>query len=610
MVKKKITIFMLVVVLFISAAPTVTLGAFEGLVRILVPPTLVFDAVYTFRDGLAWVRRDGQSGFVNRYGEEVIPLQFDTAAVFFHEGLAGVGRHGEAGLRFGYIDKTGELVIPFQFTSAGRFRNGIAPVNKGENYGFINQRGEVVIPFVFSRIEFFIDDWIFARKADGNGSSMGVMDRYGNTVIPFKYAWVSYMGDGLFHAQAGGWPNCRDGILNRYNEVIVPFDFEWIHPFHEGLAAVERNGQVGFVNTAGQLVIPLRDGSIGLRDVDMRWRPRFALHGSFEDGFAVISGQHWLISDMNAGARLGLIDRMGHVVLPFEFDIIDFFSDGIAIVGKAETLAEDDYDDFWDNFIHTFGAIDKTGRFVVPIMYDSISRFSEGLASARLDGYTGLIDREGNVILPFEYRWIGPFRNGVATAAKESGNGLIDRYGNVLIPFEHGWIYRAEDGLLRIMVNDRFVFMDYNGNILHESPYISISYVYNGVYKATRYDRQTGVMDLIDNNRDILLTLPRQQRIISGMPSHIPRTGGYFWLQSGTRETGLTYGIIQIADEMDVVDDPATEYPEDALVAEESEESEEPEEIKESPDELETSVGRFAWLFNFFRSIWNFFSRG
>ena len=266
--KKKLTAFVLVVVLFISAAPMATLGTFEGLVRVLVPPTLVFDAVYTFRDGLAWVRKDGRSGFVNRYGEVVIPLEFEFAAVFFHDGLARVGRYYDGRYLFGYINKAGEMVVPYQFTFSEAFRGGLARVGMDGLQGFINTSGEVVVPIEFGHIAGFVDGLSPAQR----DNIWGVIDQRGNTVIPFTYSSISYMGQGLFRVTTlGEWEYRRTGIVNRYNEVIVPAEFERIGYFREGLAEVVLDGQVGFINKDGALVIPLRDGHVGIRGEAARW---------------------------------------------------------------------------------------------------------------------------------------------------------------------------------------------------------------------------------------------------------------------------------------------------------------------------------------------------
>ena len=218
--KKKIVALLLVAVLFVSAAPTVTLGAVEGFARMLVPPTLVFDAVYTFRDGMAWVRSGRRVGFVNQFGDVVIPLEFEFVSFFFNDGLARARYRG----RYGFIDKTGEWVIPRQFSYAQNFRNGIAQVVYDNRFGVINTSGEMVVPNLFSSLSPFGDGLFIARKGAWGTNTTGVVDLYGNTLVPFEYANLFGKGYGLLGGfiidPCGGR---RTGIINLYNEVILPF---------------------------------------------------------------------------------------------------------------------------------------------------------------------------------------------------------------------------------------------------------------------------------------------------------------------------------------------------------------------------------------------------
>ncbi|MCL1878193.1 MAG: WG repeat-containing protein, partial [Defluviitaleaceae bacterium] len=517
---KKIIPFVIAIIIFISVTPTSVVGAF-GVVRILVEPSLVFDNVYTFREGMAWVQRDRKVGFVNHYGEFVIPMEFDSISHFFCEGLARVGKNcSESGWTYGFIDMTGELVIPYQFSWAGCFHDGVARVVLDGKTGIIDQQGQVVVPFEFSSIggegnwgRPFRDGLAVARIGDWTDGASGVIDKSGNIIIPFEFYGISFLGDGLFRAFKGDWSDrtegiLTEGILNKYGEIVVPFEYDHIGSFHEGLAAVHRDGMVGFVDTCGELVIPLRYGSIGIRGDDPRWMLRWSQHGAFEDGLAVVKRRQW-DDNWAYGNEMGLIDRAGNVVLPFEFDIINSFSDGLAVVGVGETFNEDEHG--WRDIIHTFGVINMYGDFVIPMgEFDHIADFSEGVASARRDGQTGLIDRDGNIIIPFEYDSIGRLEDGMATARKNGQVGLIDRDGNVRIPFgEFASIGRFENGVATARRDDKSGTIDPGGNIIEPFIYTSVSRINDEVRMARMAEHwsgfnRTGPMDFLDNDGNII----------------------------------------------------------------------------------------------------------
>jgi hypothetical protein len=58
-------------------------------------------------------------------------------------------------------------------------------------------------------------------------------------------------------------------------------------------------------------------------------------------------GDLWPVKKDN---KWGYIDKTGRLIIPFQFDTADYFSEGLAAVGIGEKT----------------GYIDKTGKFVVP----------------------------------------------------------------------------------------------------------------------------------------------------------------------------------------------------------------------------------------------------
>lgn len=87
--------------------------------------SLLYDSVRNFSEGLAGVSTGGKYGFIDAEGKFIIKPRFDSV-LDFHEGLAVA----ETGGKFGYIDQNGDFVIAPQFDFASGFRNGEATVEK------------------------------------------------------------------------------------------------------------------------------------------------------------------------------------------------------------------------------------------------------------------------------------------------------------------------------------------------------------------------------------------------------------------------------------------------------------------------------------------------
>ena len=82
---------------------------------------------YYFQEGLAQFKKDGKWGFIDKYGKEVIPLQF-AGALNFSEELAPVKMKDG---KWGYINKMGKFLIKGFFDVAHCFQHGeAAPLNQ------------------------------------------------------------------------------------------------------------------------------------------------------------------------------------------------------------------------------------------------------------------------------------------------------------------------------------------------------------------------------------------------------------------------------------------------------------------------------------------------
>ena len=79
---------------------------------------------------------------------------------------------------------------------------------------------------------------------------------------------------------------------------------------------------------------------------------------------------------------------------------------------------------------------DKQGKLVIPYLYDGVNWFSEGLCGVFKEGKAGVIDKQGNEVIAFGiYEEVMDFNNGLAYACKDGHGGYVDKSGNEAIPF-------------------------------------------------------------------------------------------------------------------------------------------------------------------------------
>ena len=215
--------------------------------------------------------------------------------------------------------------------------------------------------------------------------------------------------------------NGKRGFCNIVtNEVIVPpttYTKAWI--FSEGLAAVEKNGFIGFVNANGDLAIKIK----------------FSYRGNPLTDFVFHNG-HCVVAD--SSNRIGVIDKKGRWVIKPLYDHVELAKD-YAIVYKDGNFKKQI--DFTGNVLQD-GIIDYINNLYYEVEYSDKQTGEPHVGSAknndfyeyRVEGYSGLIDSEGKIITPPIYTDITGLTHTLFKAQVQDWRSMviIDQNGNVL----------------------------------------------------------------------------------------------------------------------------------------------------------------------------------
>lgn len=229
-------------------------------------------------------------------------------------------------------------------------------------------------------------------------------------------------------------------------------------PYHGGLMPVKGkdNGKFGYLNTDGDLVIPLE----------------YEYASSFCDGVAIV----------RQSEKYGLIDVYNKVVVPMVYEGIKSPSENRYPVKKGKLFglmdAEEklllDYKYTNLSFLKTGGLkaqLNSGWRYLDPIdykesrqVYEDLNSFSEDVIRFKLDGKWGLMDVAGKVLLQNNYARINSLSKGSAIIqTSDRKYGLVSKDGTMLLPVE----YDEMKGL-RVFIsakkNDTYFFYDYSGN--------------------------------------------------------------------------------------------------------------------------------------------------
>lgn len=95
------------------------------------------------------IKQEGYYYFVNKKGKKI--GKYSDVDIITDDELVAVCVEGQ----WGYVNLEGEEIIPPVFANAKSFSNGLAAVFDGEYWGFINEEGKLVVDYVFLNADYF-----------------------------------------------------------------------------------------------------------------------------------------------------------------------------------------------------------------------------------------------------------------------------------------------------------------------------------------------------------------------------------------------------------------------------------------------------------------------
>lgn len=337
--------------------------------------------------------RSPNPGNMNPSYEMAIEPQFDDVILDFSDGMACVMI--KRGQLCNYIDQKGKPIFEQQLHRPRSFHYGAVAVENDEHkWGYMNIEGSVFIPTEYGYANDFCENFaVVSVDVTGGG-------HYRFTFIDLD---GKLMGDPRFHSAnnfSEGYTsvklkNSNWQVLNRWftaTSGLLPYDA--VDEFHEGLARVRVGERYGFIDTLGNLKIPMRDGWCSER---------------FSEGLCVVK----------QGGKYGYMDMTGRIVIPCHFTFAEPFSCSRAIVSMSEP-------DKASGMITERGIIDHNGNWVVKEgQFDGIESFSEDYAVVAKDGKYGFINVNGRVVIEMKYEKARAFNEGYAAVKVDRKWGFL-----------------------------------------------------------------------------------------------------------------------------------------------------------------------------------------
>ena len=360
------------------------------------------DSIGEFSNGLAKVEKDGLYGCIDAEGNLVCAPRWIRVGDFV-DGLAVVREVRDERRYAGYIDESWNVVIEPVWNDAYNFHGDYAKVSGEDGHCLIDRSGNVAL--------------------DAAGRWSGIFDD-----LPFAGGDGSACWEGIALVYNGhiSWGGLVDGEIG-YVEVAtgrVICEPQWSNggPFSEGLAAVEKDGLWGFIDTQGNIVS------------ELQWDFVFG----FSEGLAAVEKDDlW-----------GFIDTRGNIVSELQWDDVDYegFSEGLMVVEKDGKC----------------GYIDTCGNLALDCQWDRARSFSEGVAMVKKDGKWGLIDASGNEVVEPQWIEMWHYLDDLYVVLDGEKLGFMDSQGNALTELRWNSIARSPDENGYILVRAKNAPIEYS----------------------------------------------------------------------------------------------------------------------------------------------------
>ncbi len=326
-----------------------------------------------------------------------LSLIIGLLAASFQSNAQDLLAQAKSGDNWGYINTKGEFVIDAQYKNCHAFSEGFAPIydKKAKTFYFIKPDG--------SKLDTEIDKFklknIFGFGTKGFedglvpvqvGKQWGYLNTSGKLLVPAKFdkAQEFNSGFGVTESSNRFYIISKDGSEKQ----VDISGLEDVKRFSEGLAPYRVNGQWGFINTEGAVVIEAQYKGIGYLSEGLAWVK-------------------------NEAGQVGFIDSKGNVKIDLQFQAAKEFSEGLARVKK---------NDAW-----LF--VDLSGKEITSVGADTYGNFSNGLAYAKKNDVVGFVGKDGNWVIDAKFEKVRDFKNGYAAVRKGENWGFIDKTGNWVI---------------------------------------------------------------------------------------------------------------------------------------------------------------------------------
>ncbi len=328
----------------------VGLASFGTKTKILLPE---YDDINRFAPDIAYIRKDGKWGLLNKELKVILTPQFDELfdiSANSSGNFPTIARYRKDN-KYGFVHSSGQ-VIAANFDDAYDFYEGLAAVKISEKWTFITPNNKQVIKPQFEKVYAF-SEGLSGIKLNGKWGFFSAKTQ--KIVTEPQFDDVGYLQNGLATLTINNlW-----GFVDNQGVVVVKPIFDFVDSFAKNVevAKVQKNGKIGYINSKGVLIIPTQFESVT----------------PFVNGFGYVQ----------KSGKFGIINTKGQIISVPQYDEIKPFNENMAAIR---------IDEKW-------GFINTKGELVISPQFDAAESFYKGQASVVKYGETFFVNTAGKMVM-------------------------------------------------------------------------------------------------------------------------------------------------------------------------------------------------------------------
>lgn len=297
------------------------------------------------------------------------------------------------------------------------YEKSILKYEKDGKYGLINLEGKEITKPIYEEIQGLAHkETELLVKKDGK---YGVINSKGAIIISNKYDKV--VADG-FYTETEGYE--LSGYITS-EKTQEGYRYGYINNKHKKILEPEYTdiARVVEINEKDNVyLLIVKNGQVGIMKNE-----KIIADYKYQDIEYHASNKTFILQ---RNSKFGIANIEGQIILPVEYENIEFKGDYISTTLNDETIV-----------------FDLQGNKVQDVVYDSISKVGETDYYITIDksGKYGIISGNRNIKIDNKYQYIEYLFENYFIASQEDGNlGIVDVNGNIMAEFEYDVIQKIE----------------------------------------------------------------------------------------------------------------------------------------------------------------------